>query len=277
MYLKGGERVASKRQRKKQQTKQNIKLLQSVGVNDRKKLQSLKNNPKAVKEVYKKQRRNIIANERSDYMRNVLGLKMDKENQRKRYWGEDRWNAFVNETLADKRKKEERERKRQERERRKLQDDQDLYLLIFWKEKTEGFADESIIEDFKHQYRHLPTQYIIDSINGFLTEKLPSLIGTFNIQVVRGSNRQATKSFMRVDDNGTLADWNSWLLVYEGKADLRRYKELLIAVHTVIRLLYDSEEKGEFLGQLINTHLPQVNKKAALRLAKDLNYRRGGF
>ncbi|MGX7835662.1 hypothetical protein ACWKSR_10980, partial [Campylobacter fetus subsp. venerealis] len=73
-----------------------------------------------------------------------------------------------------------------------------------------------------------------------------------------------------------LADMNSWILLYEGKADLRRYKDLLIAINAGMRVLYDNEEKAQFIGDLIQKYLPQVNIKTAKRLAKDLRWR-GGF
>ncbi|MFE3688958.1 hypothetical protein ACFXPM_37815, partial [Streptomyces sp. NPDC059095] len=72
------------------------------------------------------------------------------------------------------------------------------------------------------------------------------------------------------------ADMNSWILLYEGKADLRRYKDLLIAINAGMRVLYDNEEKAQFIGDLIQKYLPQVNIKTAKRLAKDLRWR-GGF
>lgn len=272
--------MASKRQRKKNQSKQNISLLQLVGITDKQTVKQLKNKPDVVKKVYKKEKRkidrNATANERSEFMQHVLGLKMNKENQSKRYWGKARWEEWKAEQLAElekKRKKEERERKKKER---KIKDDNDLYLLMFWKEKTNGFADEDIIEDFKYQYRHLPNQYLIDSINGFLTspDPLPSLIGTTHIAVVKGSQRKSYIQFMKHFDEGGLSDMTDWMLVYEGKADLRRYHELLLSIHTIIRLLYDASEKADFVGNLISKYLPQVNKKTAMRLAKDLNFRR---
>ncbi|MFE3187346.1 hypothetical protein ACFXKR_41980, partial [Streptomyces violascens] len=65
-------------------------------------------------------------------------------------------------------------------------------------------------------------------------------------------------------------------MLNEGKADLRRYKDLLIAINAGMRVLYDNEEKAQFIGDLIQKYLPQVNIKTAKRLAKDLRWR-GGF
>jgi hypothetical protein len=274
--FKGGGTVAKKRLKKKQQQKKNIELLNKVGIKDKKQIKELKNKPQQVKKVYKKESRKILANERSDFIRNVLGLKVSNHSS-KRYWSEERFDEWAKKELAKKKKQEEKiekERKKRERQKRNLND---YYLQIYWKEKTEGFADPQLIEDFKKEYRHLPTEYIIQSINGFLTNKLPSLIGTYTIQVVKGRDRQEMKRFMGADDSGLLADWNEWILVYEGKADPRRYKELILGVHTVVRLLYDNEEKAQFIGDLIEKYLPQVNKQTALKLARDLNYRRGGF
>jgi hypothetical protein len=103
--------------------------------------------------------------------------------------------------------------------------------------------------------------------------KIPAEIGTYHLATVKGKDRKKYSSFMRGFDTGRLGDMNDWILVYEGKADIRRYHELLVAIYTVIRLLYDADEKAGFIGDLITKHLPPINKKTAQRLAKDLQFR----
>ncbi|MFE0382457.1 hypothetical protein ACFW1M_44505, partial [Streptomyces inhibens] len=83
--------------------------------------------------------------------------------------------------------------------------------------------------------------YLIESIRGFLGAKRPAEIGTIIMHVVPNNNRKQHKAFMRNFDSLRLADMNSWILLYEGKADLRRYKDLLIAINAGMRVLYDNE------------------------------------
>ncbi|MFD7481000.1 hypothetical protein ACFV8Z_55530 [Streptomyces sp. NPDC059837] len=148
--------------------------------------------------------------------------------------------------------------------------------MIYWKEKTDTMMDANVIEDLKRSYRHVSVDYLIESIRGFLGAKLPAEIGTISMHVVPNNKRKQHKAFMRNFDSLRLADMNSWILLYEGKADLRRYKDLLIAINAGMRVLYDNEEKAQFIGDLIQKYLPQVNIKTAKRLAKDLRWR-GGF
>jgi hypothetical protein len=263
--------MASKRQRKKNQTKKNITMLQSVGYKDKKVIKQIRNKPQLVNKIVKKESDYVRWRHQSDILE-MLGF---KRSAAQRTWGEKRFNKWYEEQKTELKKKKEKEERSRKIKDRKSKNDTDLYLLMFWKEKTNGFADEGIIDDFKHEYRHLPNEYLIDSINGFLTTKdpLPALIGTTHISVIQGSQRKAYIQFMKHFDEGKLSDMTDWMLVYEGKASMNRYHELLLGIHTIIRLLYDASEKADFIGNLITKYLPQVNKKTARRLAKDLNFR----
>lgn len=260
--------VANKRQRKKQQAQSNIKALKQVGINDRKKIQQLKNKPTVVNEVVKKKQRNITAQQRSRQIER-LGYKVS-EHSSKRYWSQKRWTEWYEKEQDKQRKKKDRER--QQRERRK-KDETDLYLLMFWKEKTDAYMDsQELIDQFKYEYRYMSTDYLIQSLNAFIqADKVPAMIGTTSVVIAKGKDRKNVIQFYKGYDDGSLAGWNEWGLVYEGKAV--RYKELLIAVHTVIRLLYDNSEKGHFINDLLTSKLPAVNPRMAKRLAKDLNWR----
>ncbi|NRQ87284.1 hypothetical protein HQK35_19030 [Bacillus velezensis] len=260
-----------KRLKKKQQKKQNIAALKKVGITDKKVIRELKNKPTAVNKIVKKKSRSLIANERSELIKR-LGFKVS-EHSAKRYWSESRFNEWYNNELKKRAKAEERKRKAAERKARQATEP---YLLIYWKEKTDTMMDSSIIENLKREYKYMSVEYLIKSIRGFLGAKLPAEIGTVSMHVVPNNRRKSHKAFMRNFDSLKLADMNSWLLLYEGKADLRRYKELLLSINAAMRLLYDPEEKGGFVGDLIQKYLPQVNMKTAERLAKDLKWR-GGF
>lgn len=256
--------MASKRQRKKQQTKQTVQKLKSVGVSSKKQIKQLKNKPQAAQKVYKKEQRKITANARSKLIQD-LGYKVS-EHSSKRYWSEARWNDWVDKEHA-KRKKE----------KKKKRNDKDLYLLIFWRDKTaEGFADTDLIERYKFQYRYMDNEALLERINHYVrTPKAQGVeIGTTLSVLVKGSQRQQYINFMsHMSETSTqMADSNDWVLVYEGKA--KRYHDLLLAVHAVIRLLYDASERADFINTLLDRMLPQINLNMAKRLAKDLNWRR---
>lgn len=256
--------MASKRQRKKQQTKQTVQKLKSVGVTSKKEIKKLKNKPQAAQKVYKKEQRRLTANERSKVIQS-LGYKVS-DHSAKRYWSEARWNEWI--------KNEEVKRAKVTKKKR---NDKDLYLLIFWRDKTaEGFADTELIERYKYQYRHMDNEALLERINHYVrTPKAQGVeIGTTLSVLVKGSQRQQYINFMtHMSETSTqMADSNDWVLVYEGKA--KRYHDLLLAVHAVIRLLYDASERADFINTLLDRMLPQININMAQRLAKDLNWRR---
>ena len=255
--------MASKRQRKKQQAKKNTELLYSVGIKNKKEINRLKNKPKAVQSVYKKEHRKQVANERSSVIKS-FGYKVS-DHSSKRYWGEARWNEWVQQQHQIKK-----------REKAKKRNDDDLYLLMFWKDKTaEGFADTEVIERYKHQYQYMDNEQLLDRINKYLRTIKPqgAEIGTSLCVLVKGNQRKQYINFMShmSQASSAMADANDWILVYEGKA--ARYHPLLVAVHAMVRLMYDSSERADFITTLIDKMLPRINKKMALRLAKDLNWR----
>lgn len=262
---KGGENiVASKRQRKKQQTKQNEKLLKSVGVTSKKQIKKLKNKPKETQQIYKKEQRKITANARSKLIQS-LGYKVS-DHSAKRYWSEERWNEWIKNEEVKRTKATKKER-----------NDKDLYLLIFWRDKTaEGFADTDLIERYKYQYRHMDNDALLERINHYVrTPKAQGVeIGTTVSVLVKGSQRkQYINLYTHMSEvSNQMSDSNDWILVYEGKA--KRYHDLLLAVHAVIRLLYDASERADFINTLLDRRLPQLNMNMAKRLAKDLNWRR---
>ncbi|MBT2718062.1 hypothetical protein [Bacillus sp. ISL-57] len=255
--------MASKRQRKKQQAKKNIELLSSVGITNKKEIKQLKNKPKAVQSVYKKEHRKQVANERSSVIKS-FGYKVS-DHSSKRYWGSARWDAWVQEQHRIKKKEE-----------TKKKNDDDLYLLMFWRDKTaEGFADTELIERYKYQYQYMNNEQLLERINKYLRTIKPqgAEIGTSLCVLVKGNQRKQYINFMShmSETVNTMSDANDWIVVYEGKA--MRYHPLLLAVHAMVRLMYDTNERSDFIGNLIDKFLPRINKKMALRLAKDLNWR----
>lgn len=256
--------MASKRLRKKQQAKKNIELLKSVGVTDKKQVQQIKNKPQQVNKVYKKENRKITANDRASVIKS-FGYKVS-EHSSKRYWSEQRWNEWVKSESV-----------KRENVKKKKKNDDDNYLLIFWRDKTaEGFADSELIERYKYQYKYMDNVALLERINHYVrTPKAQGAeIGTTMSIIVKGSQRQQYINFMSnmSESSMQMADSNDWILVYEGKAV--RYHDLLLAIHAVIRLLYDASERADFINTLIDRRLPNINVNMARRLAKDLGWRR---
>ena len=265
--------MANKRSRKKQQSKKNINLLNNIGITNKKEINDLKNNSKKVTELYKKEQRRITANERSAIIRYELGYEKLGVHAKKRYWGEKKWSEWLN---SERKKQQVAERKKQQR----INDGSEKYLLIFWRDKTaEGFADTELIERYKYQYRYMDNEQLLSRINYFLRTQKPqgAEIGTTMSVIVNGNQRKSYINFMTHMSETTMqmSDINDWVLVYEGK--VKRYHDLLLAIHAVIRLLYDTSERADFISTLLDKRLPRINKNMAERLAKDLGWNRGGF
>ena len=255
--------MANKRLRKKQKAKKNINLLNKIGVTDKKVIKELKNDSQKITALQKKEQRRNTANERSAIIKS-FGYKVS-DHSPKRYWSENRWNEWVS-----------NERKKQQRASRKKDNANEKFLLIFWRDKTaEGFADTELIERYKYQYRYMDNEQLLSRINHYLrTPKAQGAeIGTTHCALVNGSQLNQYINFMSHISNTSMkmADVNDWVLVYKGKA--KRYHDLLLAIHAVIRLLYDASERADFINTLIDRHLPLINKNMARRLAKDLGWR----
>jgi len=151
-----------------------------------------------------------------------------------------------------------------------------MYLLIFWRDKTaEGFADTDLIERYKYQYRYMNNEELLSRINHYLrTPKAQGAeIGTTQCVLVKGNQLKQYINFMSHISNSSMqmADINDWVLVYKGKA--KRYHDILLAIHAVIRLLYDASERADFINTMIDKMLPRININMARRLAKDLGWR----
>lgn len=261
--------MANKRQRKKLQQKENIDKLIAVGAN-KEEIKKNKNKTQQVDSVYKKytyqQKRNEIANYRSGILKE-MGYKLDRENAKKRYWGEKRWNEW----LANEQKK----LKRVENKKQKSVSDE-YYLLLFWRDKVrDSHVDETYVKAFKKEYRFMTVESLIETINFYLRD--PDAKGT-----EIGKAEAAIIHHSQVDDyiwfkthiskqSNLLTDIHDWQLVYKGK--VKRYKDLLLAIVTTIILMYDNSERSDFINNLLDKILPQINSNFRERLVKDLNWR----
>lgn len=259
--------LANKRQRKKQQTKQNVEILKAAGKN-KKFIKENKNNKKVVKKVdtYEKKKRKY--QQRSDLIK-ALGLKMNRENSKKRGWSDERFNSWYASEL-------EKKKKREKKEQRKRKDLNDNYLLIFWRDKTaEGYSDYDAIKLYIQSYKYLNDAQLIENINYYLRSKTPvgSEIGTAINVVVKGSQINQYINFMShfSDVTDQYSDSNDWLMIYKGKAV--RIHELLVAIHAIVSLCYDAYERADFISDLLYKKLPLINEKMARRLIKAFNWR----
>ncbi|WP_025907183.1 hypothetical protein [Priestia flexa] len=238
--------MASKRQRKKQQAKQNIKLLETVGFS-RKEAEKVKNKPKQVTTIYKKEKRKRTANERSSILKS-LGLKVS-DHASKRYWSEKKWDAFVNEELAKKekaRKKEEQKKKRKERETGDR-------LFIYWTDPS-GSADATTYYHIYKQIEHMTDGALIETAFWALDGEQPfGEVGDYDIRIAGDrSQKDLNEHFYS----------QGWVKTYEGKA--KRMRPLLKTITAMLLSLYNHNQKLQFLYDLqdeINHFNPSMSKK----------------
>jgi hypothetical protein len=254
------KKLANKRQRKKLQAKKNAEILKKAGYS-KKDIKRLKNKTDQVKKIERQYKRNERAKKR---YQELMDLGIDKKQARKmRYWGEEKYNK----ALAEIKEKIEREKKEKE--------ENEKYLLIFWREKTNNFFDEEVISKLKHSLKYVEVSYLIKGIHDLMTTPPEhAIIGSALTVVTPKKHKNQLIRFYKNYDDGTFQSFNSYFLVYEGKASLRRYRELLVNIYTVLSLMYELTAKFEFMKNLIFRDLPQVNQKTAERLAHDLNFRR---
>lgn len=264
--------MANKRLRKKKQTKKNINLLNKLGITNKKEINDLKNNSKKVNEIYKKEQRRITANERSAIIRYELGYEKLGDHAKKRYWGEKKWSEWLS---KERKKQQVAERKKQQRIKRQKSDAEEYHLIILWSDKTaEGYADDDIVKVFKQEYKYMSTESLIQLINFYLydSDAKGVEIGKANASIIHGSQIDSYLNFMtHVSKRSNLYEnMHDWVVVYKGK--VKRYKELLLAILTTIRLMYDHTERSDFINILLDNLLPQINPKMRNRLAKDINW-----
>lgn len=255
--------MAKKRLRKKQQAKKNLQLLKSVGVENKKQIKQLKNDTKKTTSIYKKEQRRITANERSAVIKS-LGYKVS-DHSTKRYWSEERWSQWVAS-----------ENKKIKRAERKKADENEYYLIILWSDKTaEGYADADIVQTFKKEYKYLSVDALIKIVDFYLRDDDAKgmEIGKAEASIVHGSQVDQYLNFMTHVSTRTniYENMHDWVLVYKGK--VKRYRDLLLAIITVIRLMYDHNERSDFINILLDNILPQINPAMRHRLAKDINWR----
>ncbi|MFE7084546.1 hypothetical protein, partial [Priestia megaterium] len=252
--------------------KQKVEKLLEVGAN-KEEIKKNKNKTQHVESVFKKhayqKKRNEIANYRSGIMQQK-GYKIDVENGKKRYWGEKRWNEW----LQNEQKKIEKAKKK--KPRTKLKDENEYYLLIFWSDKTStGYASDDVVQLFKNEYKHVTIESLLQMINFYLRgdEAKGLEIGTAQVSIIHASQVDEYISWQtHVSNTSNLyEDMHNWILVYKGKA--KRYKELLLAILTTIRLMYDHTERSDFINLLLDNLLPQINRKMRERLANDIDWR----
>jgi hypothetical protein len=257
--------MANKRQKKKQQAKQNIRLLESLGIN-RKKAERVKNKPQEVKQIVKvrtkeikQENRKRTATERAHYLKQH-GYKVS-EHAAKRYWSEEHWKAWVNEQEAlrviEEKKVRKREKQREYRERKKKEAaaGQRVVLQLYWKDRTDTALDDSTLHYVKESGQEESIRELVYNLNE-ARNYTSGEIGDYKIEVTK--NPRQVESYYH----------GEYFKQYEGNGT--QYKKLLIAIGAMMSGLYYPHEKEIFLYELV-TKMQEVNPKAARRLQEDFN------
>lgn len=226
--------MASKRQRKKQQAKQNIKLLEKVGI-PKKQAERMKNKPKEVTTIYKKEKRKITAKERSDLLKG-LGLKVS-DHASKRYWSEKKWNEFYNQQLKEKeiaRKKEEQKAKRRDSQKGER-------LFIYWTDPSGSAGPENYYAIAK-QVEKYPDGKLIEEALWALDEVKPfGEVGEYEIRIADSDKRTDLKEHYQS---------RGWVKTYEGKA--QKMRPLLKTITAMLFAIYNPLLKRQFLSDLVD-------------------------
>jgi hypothetical protein len=140
-------------------------------------------------------------------------------------------------------KREEREKKKRKKERT---------LVIYWRDLIE-FADEESVVNQRRIFRYMTEDALEESAKGLLNLTFgESPNALFGVDIV--NDIDAARSFYRDND---------LIIVYEGKGV--NYRHLLVAVNTMLILLYDPQQKRQFMMDLIN-NLRHINPRNASRL-----------
>jgi hypothetical protein len=266
--MNGGEGMANKRQRKKNKGNENIKRLQSVGIN-KKKAAKVKNKPQIVQSIFKQRNKEIkadnrkrIANERSKLIQG-LGLKV-KDHASKRYLSEEHWNEWYK---KEQKKIKHREAQKRYRERKKEKEKAIAgghKVLILWKDVTEN-VDKEWLHGVIEGYKDLKQKDLLNTAQGWRKMTFGE-IGQYRILTLPPEDYHRTMEMYGVDELG-------FYRVYFGTG--ANYKHLLQIINGMFLGLYQSSEKGDFIRSLVRA-FEKVNPPVADRLRKDFNVRKRG-
>lgn len=142
--------------------------------------------------------------------------------------------------------------KREQREKKKRK--KQKTLVIYWRDLIE-FADQESVVNQRRLYRYMTVDALEQSAKGLLNLTFgESPNSLFGVDIV--NDIEVSRSFYTEND---------LIIVYEGTG--RNYRHLLVAVNTMFVLLYDQQQKRQFIMDLIN-NLRHINPKNASRLYK---------
>ncbi|KYC77738.1 hypothetical protein B4092_4713 [Bacillus licheniformis] len=260
-----------KRLLKKQKARENIERLKAAGISDKKIIKELKNKPVAVEKTIKELKKEKVKREREiarqkrasarySYLTKELGINT-KDASKMRYWSEKRYSEFV------RKKEKEIERKKRAAERKKQKENRNT-LMIFWYEKTRDYHDYEEIMRYKRSFKRDSLQYLLEQTRDAYLSDEGTLIGA--ARAIATDNPKATKAFYSNFNDGTFAAHNGWMLIYEGVASPRKYRELVIALLITFDLMYESTEKTIFWDSF-KRELMKVNPDTCNRLIRDLD------
>lgn len=149
---------------------------------------------------------------------------------------------------AGKRAKAREEAERAQRELNKM-------LVIYWRDLIE-FADQETVTQQRSLFRHMR----IDNLEGSAKNLAQLTFGESPASLVgirMTKDLEKTRRYLKDRD---------FLFVYEGKGT--DYRHLLIAVNTMMLLLYDPGQKSDFMMELINNLRSMPTQKARNNAAR---------
>ncbi|MEK5046162.1 hypothetical protein [Bacillus sp. FSL L8-0637] len=208
--------MASKRQRKKIETKKRKSFLIAEGIS---KKESKKLKGKQLEVTYKKKRQNKINRDRAREISNLA-----------KQWGlsPSKYNSWKKLLPAIENKKKE-------------MDNNAPFLLIFYQDFT-GETDSKFIYDFKNRNRTRSRSQITKSIIGWLQ----------NAQNKLFLGRVAMRIVPKRDIGNTISNWkrDDYIPIYNGQG--KELTKLLTAIETILVGVYDVKERDKYLKELIN-------------------------
>ncbi|EJL42514.1 hypothetical protein PMI08_03165 [Brevibacillus sp. CF112] len=138
----------------------------------------------------------------------------------------------------------------------KAEPDTDEYLLLFWQDLI-GFSDDYSVHGHKGIFKHMTANALMRSARGLIELDFGESPASLYEAIVTRQKNKAIQMYSR----------EGYHLIYEGKG--KRIKELLVAINTMLVLLYDSQTKLTFLVDFLEKLRP-FNPKLAERIYREV-------
>lgn len=232
--------MARKRQRKKQQTKRNIRNLERIG-QTKKQAVAHRNDTRYVTKKVKAYDRKETARKR---YHELVELGVPKAQARKmRYWSQERYRQEV-ENIK-------RERKRKRYESQKV-------MSIYYIDRAGTIDVATTPQAFKHDFEQHSVAWLVQYINEELRTDAGA-IGDADVIITARNQIPGMDLFF----------WDA-ALIYRGTASPHQYKRLLVALATMVSLLYGAQAKLSMLFEVLK-YCRVFSEQTYRRLQKDLS------